>query len=80
MARTLIGVGLKACRERMGFTQQELAEQLLKDVTYISRVENGKAVPDAETYNAWIKITGGQMLMHMYVFGDAGVSITQAAY
>jgi len=77
MRRRPIGALLKACRERAGLTQQELADILMKDVSFISRVENGKQIPDAETYNDWISATNGGLLMYVYVFGDDGTKVLQ---
>lgn len=75
MQKKPIGALLKACRERAGMTQQELSDILMKDVSYISRVENGRQIPDAETYNDWISVTNGPLLAYVYVFGDDNMKL-----
>lgn len=37
------GIRLKEKRESLGFTQEKVAEMIGKDISYISKIENGKA-------------------------------------
>lgn len=64
-----VASGLRRLRIQAEMTQQELADVLMVDKSFISRVENGHQVPDAETYNNWIAVTKGPALMYIYVFG-----------
>lgn len=45
---------LRELRLGAGFTQQELADMLMVDRKYISRVETGAQVPDAIMWLTWI--------------------------
>jgi transcriptional regulator with XRE-family HTH domain len=61
---------LLKCRKASGMTQKELAEILMIDPSYVSKIENGHAVPDAVLYNNWIAVTKGPVLVFTYVFGE----------
>ena len=64
-----VGPLLLECRKRAGMTQRELAEQLKIDPSYVSKIENGHVVPDAELYNNWLAVTQSPVLAFTYVFG-----------
>jgi transcriptional regulator with XRE-family HTH domain len=56
---------LRAIRDRLGLTQQEIVEQLKKyapresiDTGYVSRFENGKREPTLPILLAYSKLTG----------------------
>lgn len=63
---------LRQVRLNAGMTQQELADVLMVDKAYISRVENGHQIPDAITYNNWLAVTKGPIFAFTYVFGEDG--------
>lgn len=63
---------MRACRVSAGFTQQRIADSLGKDVTYVSKVENGKIIPDAEIHYLWIEITESRHTMFSYIYRDGG--------
>lgn len=65
-----VAEGLRQLRIDARMSQQDLAERLMVDKAYISRVENGHRIPDAETYNNWIAATNGPIFMFTYVFGS----------
>lgn len=70
LATRNIGAGLRACRVKAELTQQQLSDALGRDFTYVSKVENGKIIPDADTYNLWIEITNSEVMMFTYIHGE----------
>lgn len=66
---------LLQCRKRSGMTQKELAEILMIDPSYVSKIENGHVVPDAELYNNWVSVTNGPVLAFTYIFGEGAGGI-----
>lgn len=47
MVTTNIGERIRACRDRLGLSQRELATRMGRDQVTLSRWELGKAVPSA---------------------------------
>jgi DNA-binding XRE family transcriptional regulator len=75
-----VAKGLRECRLSAGMTQQQLADVLMIDKSYVSKIENGHAVPDAELYNNWIAVTKGPVFMFRFVFGGAdGSKVLQSS-
>lgn len=55
-----LGVLLQACRIDSGISQEELAAQMNRSQTCISRYENDRKVPDLFTFMDWFKRTNNQ--------------------
>lgn len=60
LMKTGLGALLQACRINSGISQEELAEQMNRSQTCISRFENDRKVPDLFTFMDWFKQTNTQ--------------------
>ncbi|PID83220.1 transcriptional regulator [Candidatus Campbellbacteria bacterium] len=45
-------------RKESGLTQQEIADKLGKDKTYISKIENGKVTPSVDLFYRYVQAIG----------------------
>lgn len=63
-----LGALLQACRIGSGISQEELAAQMNRSQTCISKYENDRKVPDVFTFMDWFKQTNTQ---------EIGVTLTQ---
>lgn len=72
-----IGSLLRACRERAGLTQMQLAQKLHIEQSCISRIEKGKQSVDAYILQKWVTITQTQEVAVAFLFGIDGASIIQ---
>lgn len=73
-----VGPLLRRCRIEAGMTQQKLADILMVEVTFISKVETGKRRISAEMYNDWISVTQGPITAFTYIFGEGGGKVLQS--
>lgn len=64
-----LGSIMRACRERAGFSQEELAHRLNRDPSGISRLESGKQSPDMNTVMDWAKVTDTVEVFVAYMYG-----------
>lgn len=69
---------LQACRERAGFSQEELAEKLNRTQSCISRFEKDKKIPDMNTFMQWMQATQTQEVAIAFLYGMDGISILQS--
>ena len=66
---------LRACRERMGFTQEELAHRLHIQQADISRIENGNKEPHIGLFQKWATVTQSQDVLVAFICGIDGLTI-----
>lgn len=71
------GAILRACRERMGFSQEEMAFRLNRSQGTISKLEKDKVVLDMDTAREWADVTGAKEVLVAFICGIDGVSIMQ---
>lgn len=73
-----VGPLLKACREKAGLSQEELAERLNRSQSCISRIEKGRKVPDINTFMSWINCTNAPEVAIAWIYGMDGITILQS--
>lgn len=71
------GAILRACRERMGFSQEELADKLHVNQSDISKYENDMKEPTISMFRAWMMNTQAQEVLVAFICGMDGLSIMQ---
>ena len=74
---TKVGALLRACRERAGLSQEELADRLNRTQSCISKFETDAKVPDIFTFTQWIQATNAQEVAIAFLYGMDGISILQ---
>lgn len=72
-----VGAILKACRERQGISQEDLADKLHINQSDISKIENDNKEPTISLFNAWLHNTQAQEVAIAFLFGMDGLSILQ---
>lgn len=75
--RLRFGAILKACRERCGLTQEQLAEKLHINQSDISKYENDVKEPTISLFQAWCMNTQAQEVLVAFICGMDGLSILQ---
>lgn len=68
---------LKACRERAGFSQEEMAFRMNVTQATVSKYENDKRSMDVPTFIRWFQETSTQEVAVAFLYGMDGVSILQ---
>jgi transcriptional regulator with XRE-family HTH domain len=68
---------LKACRERAGFSQEEMAFRMNVTQSAISKYEKDKRSMDIQTFKRWFQETSTQEVAVAFLYGMDGVSILQ---
>lgn len=71
----LYGSILKACRERKGWNQEEMAHELHVNQSDISKYENNVKEPPMSLFQKWAVVTGSQDVLVAFIAGMEGVSI-----
>lgn len=71
----LYGSILKACRERKGWNQEEMAHQLMINQSDVSKIENNVKEPPMSLFQKWAMVTGSQDVLVAFIAGMEGVSI-----
>ena len=71
------GAVLKACRERSGLSQEELAHQLHIQQADVSRIENNRRDLSATLLQDWTTVTHAQDVMVAFICGMDGLTILQ---
>lgn len=71
------GAVLKACRERAGLTQEEIAEKLHRSRSCISKFETDKKTLDVATLIKWADVTSAKDVACAIVTGVDPVMILQ---
>lgn len=69
------GAILKACRERVGLSQEELADQLHIQQADVSRLENNRKEPSISLFQSWATVTNSQDVLVAFICGIDGMSI-----
>lgn len=71
------GAVLRACRERAGLTQEQLAEKLHRSRSCISKFESDKKTLDVMTLIRWTDVTNSKEIAYMIVSGIEPMMILQ---
>lgn len=66
---------LKACRERMGFSQLDMAFKLNRSQSCISKIETGRKTVDMPTFMQWIQLTNSPEVAVAMLYGLDGITI-----
>ena len=69
------GTILRACRERAGFNQDELAHELDIQQADVSRFENSKKEPSMSLFQKWATLTQSQDVLVAFIAGMDGLAI-----
>ncbi|WP_144940173.1 helix-turn-helix domain-containing protein [Paenibacillus sp. 32O-W] len=72
------GAIMRACRERAGLSQEEMAAHLHRTQSCISKLEQDHKVPDMPTMMAWMEVTGAREVLIAFLYGMDGLSIMQS--
>ncbi|RJX40909.1 XRE family transcriptional regulator [Paenibacillus pinisoli] len=72
------GAILRACRDRIGMSQEQLAERLHRSRSAISKLENDQQELDVRTLTQWAEITGAREVVVAFICGIDGLSILQS--
>lgn len=68
---------MQACRQRAGFTQEEMAARLNRSQSCISKYEKDQKIPDAPTLLQWVDVTGAKEVAVAFFCGIDGTTIMQ---
>jgi len=71
------GAVLRACRERSGLSQEELAHQLHIQQADVSRIENNRRELTLSLAKDWTTVTQAQDVMVAFICGMDGLTILQ---
>lgn len=71
------GAVLKACRERAGLTQEQIAYRLHRSRSCISKIESDKKTLDVMTLIRWADVTNSKEIACMIVSGIDPAMILQ---
>ncbi|MEK5070754.1 helix-turn-helix domain-containing protein [Sporosarcina sp. FSL K6-1508] len=66
---------LKACRERSGLSQSELAFRLFINQSDVSKLENGSKEPSMSTFQKWSTATSSPDVLVAFIAGMDGLTI-----
>ncbi|MEV9639521.1 helix-turn-helix transcriptional regulator [Mammaliicoccus sciuri] len=69
------GAILRACRERVGWSQAEMAEQLHVNQSDISKYENSTKEPNMSLLQRWAVLTNSQDILVAYLLGVEGITV-----
>lgn len=68
---------LQICRERAGFSQEEMAFRMNVTQATVSKYENDKRSMDVNTFMQWFQQTNSQEVAIAFLYGIDGVTILQ---
>ena len=71
------GAILRACRDRIGMTQEQMALRLHTSRSAVSKLENDEQELNVRTLTEWVEITGAREVMVAFICGMDGLSIMQ---
>lgn len=71
------GTILKACRERIGINQEEMAHRLHINQSDVSKYENNVKEPSISMFQKWAMLTNSQDVLVAFICGVDGLSILQ---
>lgn len=66
---------LKACRERVGWNQEEMAHQLMINQSDVSKFENNAKEPPMSLFQKWASVTQSQDVLVAFIAGMDGITI-----
>lgn len=69
------GAILRACRKRVGWTQEDLAEKLHIEQADVSRYENDRRELPMSMFQKWAMVTQSQDVLVAFIAGMDGISI-----
>lgn len=72
-----LGSILAACRERAGYSQEELADLMNRTQSCISKFENNRKSVEAQTLVRWMDVTNAKEVLIAYLCGIDGITIMQ---
>lgn len=68
---------MQACRQRAGFSQEEMADKLHRTQACVSKFENDHKIPDLPTMMQWGEVTGTREVIIAFLYGMDGINIMQ---
>lgn len=71
------GAILRACRDRVGLSQEELADRLHINQSDVSKFENDVKEPTVSMFRAWMMNTQAQEVLVAFFCGMDGIGIMQ---
>lgn len=72
-----LGALLKACRQKANISQFEMAANMNRSQSCISKFENDEKVPDAYTLMQWGQLTNCPEVIVAFLYGMDGITIIQ---
>lgn len=72
------GAILRACRERIGLSQEEMAEKLFVSRSAVSKIETDKQEVTLRQVAHWLEATNAREVMVSFLCGMDGLSIMQS--
>lgn len=72
------GAILRACRERSGLSQEELAFRLSMNQSDVSKFENGAKEPTISTVQSWLANTQATEVLVAFLCGVDGLGLMQS--
>lgn len=74
------GAILKACRQKSGLSQEELADSLYINQSDISKYENDTREPSVNMFQQWMANTQTQEVAIAFIYGIDGINILQSLF
>ncbi len=71
------GAILRACRDRIGMSQEEMALRMHRSRSAISKLENDQQELDVRTLSQWADITNAKEVLVAFICGMDGLQIMQ---
>lgn len=71
------GVILRACRERSGLTQEELAFKMSVNQSDVSKFESGYKEPTLSAVQSWLANTQANEVLVAFLCGIDGIGVMQ---
>lgn len=72
------GAILRACRDRIGLSQEEMALKLHTSRSAVSKLENDQQELSVRTLAQWVEVTGAKEVMVAFLCGMDGLGILQS--
>jgi transcriptional regulator with XRE-family HTH domain len=69
---------MQACREKAGLSQDQMAVEMNRSRSCISKYENGHKHPDLPTIMNWVEVTGTKEVLIAFMYGMDGISMIQS--
>ncbi|GAK09600.1 helix-turn-helix domain-containing protein [Geomicrobium sp. JCM 19038] len=72
-----LGAILRACRVKMGWSQEKMGSAMHMEQAIISRIETNRMVPNVNVVREWATKTDCQELLVIYLMGAESMPIIQ---